>query len=203
MARLLRIQYPGALYHIFTRGNNKKEIFIDSNDYLLFLSIFNEVITKFGWISYAYCLMPNHYHIFIETPVENLTTGMHQLNNNYSHKFNFFHSRVGHPFQGRYKAILVEKEAYLFRLIKYIANNPVKKKLVSSPEEWPWSSYYELFKNKSISGCVDVKKVLSLFKGINNLKKLVLEGELGDDYIFNEVKCGNILGSPDFIAKFK
>jgi len=111
MARPIRIEYDGAVYHVTSRGNARKRIYKDEVDRLKFLDILAEVNRKYNWLCHAYCLMDNHYHLIIETPDGNLSKGMRQLNGGYTQSFNRRHRRVGHIFQGRYKAILVEKEA--------------------------------------------------------------------------------------------
>ena len=124
-----------------SRGNARQEIFADAEDYRTFLTILADVVGRYRWLVHAYCLMGNHYHLLIETPQANLSHGMRQLNGVYTQKYNRRHDRVGHLFQGRYKAFVVEKDSYLLELSRYIALNPVKSKLVSSPRDWPWSSY--------------------------------------------------------------
>ncbi len=113
MSRPLRIEYPGALYHITTRGNARQEIFLDNVDRETFLTTLSQVIERFGWLCHAYCLMPNHYHLLVETPKPNLSRGMRQLNGVYTQAFNRRHGRVGHLFQGRFKAILAKKATFL------------------------------------------------------------------------------------------
>ena len=141
MARPLRIEYPGAVYHITTRGNAYQDIFLDDADRERSLEILGQTIERFNWLCHAYCLMTNHYHLLIETVDPTLSRGMRQLNGVYTQAFNRRHEQVGHLFQGRYKAILVEKEAYLLELARYIVLNPVRAKMVKKPEEWEWSSY--------------------------------------------------------------
>ena len=141
MARTLRIEFPGAVYHITARGNERKKIFRNDRDKHDFLDILALVLDRFGWLCHSYSLMDNHYHLMIETPRGNLSRGMMQLNGNYAQHFNRKYNRVGHLFQDRYKAILVEKEAYLMELSRYVVLNPVDARIVQLPEEWPWSSY--------------------------------------------------------------
>jgi REP element-mobilizing transposase RayT len=141
MARPLRLEYPGALYHLTARGDNKAEIFLDNEDRNRFLKYLGIEVEQQRWICYAWCLMRNHYHLLIETPEGNLITGMRRLNGRYTQSFNRRHERTGHVFQGRYKSILVEKEAYLYELCRYISLNPVRADIVARPEDWPWSSY--------------------------------------------------------------
>jgi putative transposase len=141
MARPLRIEYDGALYHITSRGNERKAIFREDEDRLGFLDTLQKVNERYNWICHAYCLMNNHYHMIIETPDGNLSKGMRQLNGVYTQLFNRRHHRVGHVFQGRYKAILIEKESYLLEVSRYVVLNPVRAKAVQKPEDWKWSSY--------------------------------------------------------------
>ncbi len=141
MARPLRIEFPGALYHLTSRGNARSDIFDDDLDRQKFLVILSSVVYKHRWICHGYCLMGNHYHLLIETPEGNLCRGMRQLNGVYTQAFNRRHGRVGHLLQGRYKSILVEKESYLLELCRYIVLNPVKAEMVNAPEDWAWSSY--------------------------------------------------------------
>jgi putative transposase len=141
MARPLRIEYPGALYHVTSRGNGLSKIFRSTNDRTTLLAILAAVIQKYGWQLHAYCLMGNHYHLVVETPHGNLSRGMRQLNGVYTQAFNWRHRTTGHLFQGRYKAILVDKESYLLELCRYVVLNPVRAGMVDRPERWPWSSY--------------------------------------------------------------
>jgi REP element-mobilizing transposase RayT/DNA-binding CsgD family transcriptional regulator len=141
MARPLRVEYAGAHYHITSRGNAKQAIFADEADRETLLGLVDSTVKQFGWAVYAYCLMGNHYHLLLETPAPNLSRGMRHLNGVYTQRFNRRHDRVGHLFQGRYGAILVERETYLLELVRYIALNPVRAGLASSAEEWRWSSH--------------------------------------------------------------
>jgi len=141
MARPLRIEYPGALYHITARGNAREDIFWDEGDRETFLEVYAQVSRRVNWMCHAYCLMANHYHLVIETPEGKLSQGMRQLNGVYTQRANRTHGRTGHVFQGRFTAILVEREAYLLELCRYVVLNPVRAGLVRSAREWPWSSY--------------------------------------------------------------
>ena len=143
MARPLRIEYPGAVYHVTSRGNDRREVFRDDEDRALFLDVLGRTVARWQWVVHAYCQMGNHYHLLVETPRPNLSRGMRQLNGEYTQAFNRRHRRVGHLFQGRFKAILVEKETHLLELCRYVVLNPVKARgmRVARPEDWPWSSY--------------------------------------------------------------
>lgn len=141
MSRPLRIAFPGAVYHVTSRGNARQAIVADDRDRVQFLAILGHVVERYGWRCHAYCLMDNHYHLLIETPKPNLSQGMRQLNGLYTQAYNRWHRRVGHLFQGRFTAILVEKEPHLLELCRYVVLNPVRAKAVTHPRRWAWSSY--------------------------------------------------------------
>jgi REP-associated tyrosine transposase len=141
MARPLRIEFEGAVYHVTSRGDGGEDIYLDDEDRDAWLEALGFACERMAWACYAYCLMSNHYHIVVETPQPNLSRGMRQLNGVYTQRFNRRHGRAGHVFQGRYKAILVDKESYLLEAIRYVVMNPVRARLVEEVAEWPWSSY--------------------------------------------------------------
>lgn len=141
MARPLRLEFGGALYHVTSRGDRQEPIFEDDEDRRAFLDVLGGVVEDFNWRCHAYCLMGNHYHLLVETPDGNLAKGMRQLNGVYTQRSNRRHHRVGHIFQGRYRAILVDKDSYWLELCRYVVLNPVRAGLVKSVERWPWSSY--------------------------------------------------------------
>jgi REP element-mobilizing transposase RayT len=136
-----RIEYSGAFGHVTARGNDKQAIFLDDVDYMTFLRMLAQVVAEFGWRCHAYCLMPNHYHLLLETPEPNLGRGMHVLNGRYARRFNERHGHVGHVFQGPYHREPVERDEHLAETCRYIALNPVRAGLCERPEDWPWSSY--------------------------------------------------------------
>ena len=141
MARPLRLEFSGALYHVTSRGDRREDIYLTDNDRNAFLKILGEVCERYNWIVHAYCLMDNHYHILIETPDGNLSKGMRHLNGVYTQYFNRTHKRVGHVYQGRYKAIIIQKENYLLEVARYIVLNPVRAYMVRTENDWQWSSY--------------------------------------------------------------
>lgn len=141
MVRPLRIEYPGAVYHVTSRGNARNDIYRNDHDRQNYLSILSEVVKRYNWLCHAYCMMDNHYHLLVETPEATLSSGMRQLNGIYTQRYNRKHNQVGHLFQGRYKSVIVDKENYLLELCRYIVLNPVRAKLVDAPEHWQYSSY--------------------------------------------------------------
>ena len=149
MSRPLRIEFAGALYHVTSRGDDQKDIYLADQDRRNFLFVLERVCKRFNWTVHAYCLMSNHYHLLIETPDGNLSQGMRQLNGVYTQHFNRYHERGGHVFQGRYKAIIVQKDSYLLELSRYIVLNPVRARMVRSVKDWPWSNY------RAVCGMVD------------------------------------------------
>ena len=134
MSHPIRIEFPDALYHVTARGDRREDIFDDDQDRQTFLATLEQVINQFNWTCYAWCLMDNHYHLLIQTPDGNLSKGMRQLNGVYTQASNRRHRRVGHLFQGRFKAILVDRDAYLLELARYVVLNPVRAGMVKKPE---------------------------------------------------------------------
>ncbi|MFZ2491544.1 MAG: transposase [Thermoanaerobaculia bacterium] len=141
MARPLRIEFPGALYHVTSRGNERRPIFRSDRDRLAFLDFLGQVARRFGWSITAWVLMTNHFHLVIQTPQPNLSRGMHWLNGTYAGWFNKRHKRWGHLFGGRFKSFLIEKEAYFTLVLRYVVLNPVRAGMVARPEDYRWSSY--------------------------------------------------------------
>ena len=141
MSRPIRIEFPNALYHVTSRGDRREAIFESDDDRLLFLQTLGQVVEQFNWLCYAWCLMDNHYHLLIQTPDGNLSKGMRQLNGVFTQLSNRRHGRVGHLFQGRFKAILVDSDAYLLELARYVVLNPVRARMVKNAANWRWSSY--------------------------------------------------------------
>jgi len=141
MSRPLRLEFAGGVYHVTSRGDRREDIYLDDQDRLLWLDIFGLVCKRFNWICHAWCQMSNHYHVVVETVDGNLSQGMRQLNGIYTQSMNRRHGRVGHVFQGRYKAVLVEKDSYLLELSRYVVLNPVRARMVKDVAKWRWSSY--------------------------------------------------------------
>ncbi len=207
MARPLRIEYIGALYHVTSRGNAKGSIFIDDGDRDKFLKILSSVVKKHEWLCHGYCLMDNHYHLLIETPKANLSKGMRQLNGVYTQTFNRIHDRVGHIFQGRYKAILVEKDGYLLELCRYIVLNPVRAGIVKEPEDWRWSSYLSTAGIEGVPEYLTVDWILGQFGGIckeaqEGYRAFVRAGFV-EGSPWKNLRGQILLGSEGFTEKFR
>lgn len=203
MARSLRIEYNGALYHITSRGNKREDIFICDADKVLFLTILGEVCNRYRWICYTYCLMSNHYHLLIETPEGNISKGMQLLNGMYTQRFNRLHSRVGHVFQGRFKGILVEKENYLLELSRYIVLNPVRANIVLTASDWKWSSYRSTICEEPSPNWLSSNHILTLFSNntLNAIKEfqkyVAIGGSAGVPW--DRLKHQIYLGSDGFV----
>jgi REP element-mobilizing transposase RayT len=209
MARQLRIEYPGAFYHIYSRGNQKQPIFLSDDDRHFFLKCLREAHEKFGVVVHSYCLMPNHYHLIIETPLANLSDMMHFLNTMYSVYLNAKHKRCGHLFQGRYKSILIQAEGYAKELSKYINMNPVRAKIVDLPEQYPWSSYAFFCGTRRPEKWIATAFILRLFgefpeKARNDFIEFVNKG-IGQEVpvAINISMRTGILGNEDFVERIK
>jgi REP-associated tyrosine transposase len=182
MARPIRIQFPGAFYHVIVRGNEQKAVFRSDKDRFDYLDRLAHYSSKFGFRLLAYCLMDNHVHLAIETGEAPLSKIMAGLQSSYTQAFNRRHRRVGHLFQGRYKAFLIEKDRYALALLRYIHENPVKAGIVTKAEEYRWSSDHHYRRGKG-SESLDVDRLLSMLgrgrsdaiRGYRKLMREVLE----------------------------
>lgn len=163
MSRPLRLDHAGALWHVTSRGNERREVFVDDEDRREFVRVLGRAVDLFGWKLHAWVLMGNHYHLFVGTPEATLSRGMRQLNGDYAQHFNRRHGRDGHVFQGRFKAILVQREAHLLEVARYVVRNPVRAGLVASPADWPWSSYRATAGLESAPEWLDTTFVLEQF----------------------------------------
>lgn len=204
MSRPLRIEYPGAYYHIINRGLERRDIFESPKDYEYFLSLLDQMYLKYNLIVHSYCLMPNHYHLYAETPNAQLAQIMRQLDGIYTQTFNKRHNRIGPLMQGRYKAVLVDKENYSLELSRYIHLNPVRAKMVDKPENYQWSSYANFIQKAEAPNFLNTEWLLSQFdktasKAIRSFKHFTLKGLSGDWMPEKESYNGLILGSSEFI----
>ncbi|MCZ6799219.1 MAG: transposase [Nitrospirae bacterium] len=205
MARQLRLEYPGALYHVTARGNGQKRIYLDDTDRRRFLDLLGQEVSQQQWRCYAYCLMGNHYHLLVETPEGRLSEGMRRLNGTYTQAFNRRHGRAGHVLQGRFKSILVEKDSYLLELCRYIVLNPVRAKFVRKVHDWVWSSYRATVGRQAVPVWLEVADVLRLFhrtKATAQLRyqQFVREG-VAEPSPWPQVRGQIFLGNEAFLAK--
>lgn len=205
MARPLRIELSGGLYHVTSRGDRREDIFFDDADRQAWLDLLGRVCQRFNWVCHGWCQMSNHYHLIIETPEGNLAAGMRQLNGVYTQWVNRQHRRVGHVFQGRYKAILVEKDAYLLELARYVVLNPVRAGMVAEPDDWPWSSYHAVVGDVPPPDWLQVNWLLAQFSpdrqiAIRLFIDFVRSG-VGLPPIWQALVGQVFLGSESFIAK--
>ena len=209
MARQLRIEFPDAFYHVTSRGNERKAVFKGFRDREKFLSYLESATKRYGAVIHVYCLMDNHYHLFIGTPAGNLSQIMQHINGAYTSYFNKKHERSGHLFHGRYKSILVEADEYAKELSRYIHLNPVRTAKVKTPEEYKWSScqYYSVnrkapswLQRDFILGYFDTKRISAMRKYRNFVHKLI-----GQDYKspLDGAQHSVMLGSEGFIKEIK
>ncbi|WP_027672120.1 REP-associated tyrosine transposase [Rheinheimera baltica] len=202
MARPLRLEFAGALYHITSRGNERKAIYFDDTDFELFLTLLGKVCEQYNWVVHAYCLMTNHYHLLVETPDANLSKGMRQLNGTFTQAINRKHQRVGHLFQGRYKAILVDKDAYLLELSRYIVLNPIRANMVQNLEDWPWSNWQAVMGKAASPAWLATDALLSLFskQRKNAREKYAAFVQQGKGVpVWNKLSNPIFLGNEDFV----
>ncbi|MBI3343674.1 MAG: transposase [Gammaproteobacteria bacterium] len=203
MARPLRIEFAGALYHVTARGNAQADIYADDSDRQQFLSLLQNTVERYDWYCHAYCLMDNHYHLLIETHAPTLSKGMKFLNGTYTQYYNRQHQRVGHVFQGRFKAILVQKDTYLLELARYVALNPVRARMVRSARDWPWSSYRATAGHEESPACLTTDWVLGGFAKTKNVaqqhyRDFVQQGK-GQPSPWQKLKNQIYLGDDEFV----
>lgn len=209
MGRPLRIEYPGAFYHVTSRGNEKKDVFKSQRDREKFLSYLESATERYGAAVHVYCLMSNHYHLLLQTPQGNLSQIMRHINGAYTNYFNAKRKRAGHLFQGRYKAILVEKDAHALELSRYIHLNPVRAGMVPMPEEYRWSSYQSYIGKVEPPNWLRTTEQLGYFQGAEREKREayrkfveVVIGEEMENPLAGAVGTA-ILGSHEFIARIE
>ncbi|OHB66193.1 MAG: hypothetical protein A2V70_12670 [Planctomycetes bacterium RBG_13_63_9] len=209
MARPLRIEFAGALYHVMSRGNERRRIVRDQADYRKRIDWLRRTVETYGWRVSAFVVMPNHDHLLVRTPEPNLSAGMQFLNGSYTGYFNRRHRRVGHLFQGRFKAQLVEQESYLVEVSRYIHLNPVRAKLVDSPQRWPLSSFPGYHQASRALSWVDYRTVLGEFArdeaaARRAYRRFVRAGvEQPPPSPWKDAIGGLILGSEAFLARIR
>jgi putative transposase len=207
MARPIRLEFPGAIYHVTTRGYGGEDIFTDDQDRLQFLTVLGEVVSRAGWLVHAYVLMDNHYHLLIDTPNGNLSRGMRQLNGVYTQRFNSLHGSGGRVFQGRFKAILVERDGFLLELCRYVVLNPLRLKAVKNISRYRWSSYRATIGEVQAPAWLSTDWLLSHFARSTTVAQrkyaeFVAAGVNLPSPLAN-VKSQVLLGSTAFVKKMK
>jgi putative transposase len=165
MPRGPRLLAPGAIYHVTARGNRRQEVFTDAAERAFFLRLLSDVAVRHHWRCGGYCLLSNHFHLLVETPVasEDLSAGMHRLNGRYAQAFNELHEVDGHLFQGRFGSTLIESEGHLLEVVRYIFLNPVRAGVCGTPDDWPWSSYAATVGRSVAPAFLATEMVLELF----------------------------------------
>ena len=173
---------PGSIVHVTNRGNAQGDIFLNDGDRTLFLELVSAQVVRRGWSALAYCLMTNHYHLLVEVPGDDLSTGMHAIGTGYAKMFNRVYGRVGHVFQDRFGAVVAEREAHAIELARYIALNPVRARLTARPEDWPWSSWSALVHRRRALPGLGCDRMLELFgpdrrRALHALRDFIGAGE--------------------------
>ena len=204
MARPLRLEHSGAIWHVTSRGNARQDIALDDTDRGRFVETLARVVTAVRWRLHAWVLMTNHHHLLVETPEANLARGMQQLNGIYSQAFNRRHDRVGHLFQGRYKGILVEREAHLLELVRYVVLNPVRAGMVRTPADHRWSSYAETAGLRDAADWLEVDWTLAQFgsrldAARRRFREFVSEGRSAHYHPWEELRGQVCLGGDHFV----
>ncbi|MCP4553752.1 MAG: transposase [Bacteroidetes bacterium] len=206
MARPLRIEYKGAFYHITSRGNDRQDIFFSKSDYKKFKDYLIQSQEKYGYNLHCYMLMTNHYHLIIETPNANMSKIMHYVNGSYTSYINRCRRKYGHLFQGRYKAILIDRDPYLLELSRYIHLNPVRAGMVERPENYTYGSYRDYVRKNKDEELVYKDLILKMVSqnsdGVKRYKAFVERGMNEEqENPFKDIFAGSILGNKFFIKE--
>lgn len=207
MARPLRLEFPDAIYHVTTRGNDGEDVFLDEQDRKLFLQVLGEVVLRSGWIVHAYVLMNNHYHLLVETPKANLSRGMRQLNGVYTQRFNSAHNSEGRVFHGRFNAILIERNTCLLDLCRHVVLNPLRLKAVKNISRYRWSSYPATAGEAQTPAWLNTSWILGQLgrNAVVSRRKYAeyVEAGIGLPSPLVRVKSQILLGSTAFVNKMK
>lgn len=209
MARPLRIEFPSAIYHVMARGNERRAIVRDDVDRRKWVSVIARTVERYRWRVFAWALLDNHFHVFLQTPEGNLSAGMAHLNGTYAGYFNDRHRRVGHLMQGRFKSVVVEDCGYWRELGRYVHLNPVQAGLVRRPEDWAWSSYAGYHRLGRRQEWVCYGRVLAEFGGDTSqgrraYRQYIAEGLARElDNPLAKAVHGLVLGSDAFVAKIR
>jgi putative transposase len=207
MARPLRLSFENAVYHITARGNRREHIFYNDEDRKIFLEKINETCLKYSFVCFAYCLMDNHYHLFLKTLLPNISEGMHYLNTSYANWFKARHKIVGVLFQGRYKSLVVDENSYGVHLSAYIHLNPYRAGIVEDLREYPWSSYLDYVDGEKSSVRLDTSFILKQFDNDIEMARrkyeaYVIENRMMGNPLKESYK-GIVLGGKAFLQSIK
>jgi putative transposase len=207
MSRPLRLEFPGSLWHLTARGNERRPTFHDDGDRTYFLNLLADAVDRFKWIVTAFALMTNHYHVVIELTANTLSRGTQWLNGTYAQWFNRKYGRVGHLFQGRFNACLIDKETYFLEVLRYVVLNPVRAKLVALPHEYPWTSYAATSGQIEPPAWLAVDEVLTLFAPDRRLatehyRRFVHEG-IGGQRPWDNVVGSMYLGPAEWLERVR
>ena len=204
MARPIRIEFPGELYHLTARGNSRKPVFLDDQDKNIFLQILARSLSDYNGIRHAYCLMTIH-HLLLETPENNLSQIMKQINGLYTQRFNRKHRSIGHVFQGKFKSILVDKDTYLLELCRYFVCNPVRTGMVDSPGKYHWSSFNAIAGQVKCSDFLTTDWILKQFTKTRprvqaEYRRFILAVTQGES-VRKDLRGQCLLGGKEFITR--
>ena len=203
MARRPRLFAPGLLYHVIVRGNQRRKTFYDERDYRVYLGRLARYRQRYGYIIHAYCLMPNHVHLLVESGRSPLGKFMQGLQQSYSQYFNLRHRKVGHVFQGRYQAIVCQKEAYLLELLRYIHLNPLRAGLSKDPKGYPYTGHQAYLQGKPTE-IIDPRKILTMVGGPAGYRNFIRDGiRGGHQEQYYELQDQRFLGTESFGEKLQ
>jgi len=207
MSRPVRIEFPGAHYHVTSKGTHDRSVFIDGEDRSVFLNVLDTVVSRFEWLLHTYVLMESHYHLVLECPQANLSKGMRQLNGVYTQHFNRRHEQDGSLFQGRFKSVLFEAENYLLPLCRYVVLNPVRSSVSSSAQTYRWSSH------RAMGGAIKPPRYLHTDAVLSNFgKRLKDKQKKYREYVklglherspLMDRSSQVLLGSPSFVSEMQ
>ena len=183
-----RIEVPGGFFHVTVRGNARQRVFFDDVDYSTALRTLAKTVAERDWRCHAYCLMPNHFHLVLETPEPNLAHGMLVLNGTVARRFNARYERTGHVFEGPYDAVLIEEDAHLRESLRYVALNPVRAGLAAAPGGWPWSSYRATAASGPVPTFLDVDLAHGLFGGPEGFARFVADADTSGNLVAGRVR---------------
>ena len=209
MSRPLRIEYPGAWYHVMNRGRRREDIFLDETDYHLFLDVLKDTAKMWNLKVSAYCLMSNHYHLLVQTPEGNLSRCMRHLNGVYTQRFNLKHGLDSQLFRGRYKSVLVEEDSHLLELLRYIHRNPLEARIVTELDDYPWSSHRGYLDQEKGWSWLHREMLLKMFsktrkQAFSDYLAFVTQQDSDEiEHFFSLKNIPTIFGSLGFIDKIK